>query len=260
MILDKGKPAGRSGMDGILASLGRYRQLTTLRLVDNIRSGRCLLCHGRSSARSLCPACLTDLPWLEPACAGCGLPLSGESFPQGDVHCDDCRLAPPPWQRLRVLFRYEFPVDRLIAALKYHDRLLLADSFGGLLADRADPAALPDLLLPVPVHPHRLRQRGYNQAALLAGTCARQLGIRHDRHGLRRVQDTAMQKLLDRDARRANLASAFAWHGPPLSGLRVAIIDDVMTTGATLEALTGILHAAGAASVEGWLIARTLPD
>lgn len=260
MILDKGNRAGRPGMDGILASLRRYRQLTASQWVDNIRSWRCLLCQGRGGMHSLCPACLADLPWLATACAGCGLPLSGERDQPGDAFCDDCRLAPPPWQRLHVLFRYEFPVDRLIAALKYHERLLLADSFGGLLADRADPAALPDLLLPVPVHAHRLRQRGHNQAALLARVCARRLGTACDPHSLRRVQDTAMQKLLDRDARRANLASAFAWRGPGLAGRRVAVIDDVMTTGATLATLTDILLAAGAASVEGWLIARTLPD
>lgn len=260
MILDKENRAEHPGVGGILASLGRHRQLTMAQLVDNIRGGRCLLCHGLGGTRGLCPACLADLPWLESACAGCGLPLTGDPGTHPDDRCDACRLTPPPWQRLRALFRYEFPIDRLIAALKYHERLLLADVFGGLLADRADPAALPDLLLPVPVHPHRLRQRGHNQAALLARICARRLGLACDCHSLRRMQDTAMQKLLDREARRANLARAFAWCGPSLAGLHVAVIDDVMTTGATLEALNDILLAAGAASVEGWVIARTLPD
>lgn len=256
MILDKTGDAGKPGVRAILARLAGYRQLSMRSLVDNVRGNRCLLCLGAARERSLCPACLGDLPWLDAACDGCGLPLADPAMRR----CDDCRLTPPPWQQMQALFRYEFPIDRLIAALKYHERLLLADTFGGLLADRADPADLPDLLLPVPVHAHRLRQRGYNQTALLMQQCARRLGIPDDTHSLQRVHDTAMQKLLDRDARRANLAGAFVWRGPSLQGRHVAVIDDVMTTGATLDALAEVLLAAGAARVDGWLLARTLPD
>lgn len=256
MILDKTGDAGKPGVRGILARLAGHRQPSMRILVDNVRGNRCLLCLAAARDRSLCPACLGDLPWLDAACDGCGLPLADPDMPR----CDACRLTPPPWQRLQALFRYEFPIDRLIAALKYHEHLLLADTFGGLLADRADPADLPDLLLPVPVHVHRLRQRGYNQTVLLMHQCAGQLGIPADCHGLRRVHDTAMQKLLDRDARRENLAGAFAWQGPSLQGRHVAVIDDVLTTGATLEAVTEVLLAAGAARVDGWLLSRTLPD
>jgi len=255
-------PAGQrgdTGMPRILAAWRRKRQLFADAIVDNIKPHQCLLCLGRSTRHCLCPDCLADLPWLGRACAGCALPLADPADDSGADHCADCRREPPPWRQAGALFRYEFPLDRLVAALKYHGRLALAATFASLMADQCPPGAMPDLLLPVPLHPRRLRQRGYHQTALLATAMARRLGARADCHGLVRLRDTAMQKTLDSEARLANLRDVFAWRGGSLAGRRVMLIDDVMTTGATLRALCPGLLAAGAASVDVMVVARTLP-
>lgn len=251
---DKRPPA--AGLAAILAAWRHKRQLLRGMLVDNMGCGPCLLCLGRTRRHCLCPDCLADLPWLGPACTGCALPLP-EDAPAD--RCADCLREPPPWQQAGALFRYEFPVDRLVAAFKYHGRLALAGSFAGLMADQCPPAMRPDLLLPVPLHPRRLRQRGYHQTALLAAGMARQLGAAVDNRSLCRLHDTSMQKTLDTQARQANLAGAFAWGGGALNGRRVLLVDDVMTTGATLRALCPPLLAAGAARVDVMVIARTLP-
>lgn len=177
-----------------------------------------------------------------------------------DSHCATCRLSPPAWDAMRAVFRYEFPVDRLIAAFKYHERLALGDLFGQLLASQADPFERADRLLAVPLHPTRLRARGSHQTALLARICGAALDLPLDLQGLQRVRDTEMQKGLDRAARQDNLAGAFAWQGGSLAGEHVVVIDDVMTTGATLAAITPLLKAAGAVRVSAWVVARTPPD
>ena len=255
-MFHQGKRPGMAGVAGILAAWHRNRQLSARTLVDNLLPSQCLLCLAPARRHCLCPDCLADLPWLGTACTGCALPL-----PDGHerTRCDDCERLPPPWQQASALFRYEFPLDRLIAALKYHGRLALAATFAGLLADQCPPDMQPDLLLPVPLHERRLRQRGYHQTALLAAAMARSLSIPADSHGLRRLRDTAMQKNLDSEARLANLRDAFDWRGGSLSGRHVMLIDDVLTTGATLRALCPCLQAAGATRIDVMVIARTLP-
>lgn len=244
----------------ILAGVGPDRQPETRSLIDNLRSRRCLLCGGRSERHALCPPCLRDLPWLTHGCPGCALPLPDTR--DADTSCEDCQRHPPVWQGITALMVYDFPIDRLIAALKYHGRLTLADCLGGLLAD-ALPADIlsaqgAPLVIPIPVHAARLRQRGYNQALLLAQVIAHRQGWPLARHDLRRTQDTAMQKGLDQHARQANLDQALAWHGTPLQGRHVLLIDDVLTTGATLSAAARVLRTAGAGDIRAAVIARTL--
>lgn len=228
-------------------------------MVDNIRGNRCLLCLGQALDRCLCPDCLRDLPWQEHACQGCALPLPPQDDESTALLCADCLRQPPLWRRAQALFRYDFPIDRLIAAFKYHGRLALSDLFGCLLADSLAPVERPDLILPVPVHSRRLRQRGYNQTALLAVVMSRRLGVDCDRHSLCRLRDTVMQKNLSSSARLANLQAAFIWRGPPLTGRRVLLVDDVMTTGATVQVICPMLLAAGAESIDVIVLARTLP-
>lgn len=243
----------RAAIGAIVARLYCYRQLILSRLVDVLRANRCLLCHGRGVHHCICADCSADLPWLESACALCARPLINDAEP-----CGDCLNEPPPWQQASALFHYSFPIDRLISALKYHGRLVLADYFGQRLADRVDTDELPDIIIPVPIHAKRLRQRGYNQTLLLARVMASRLKRPVSTHQLIRVRDTRMQKTLYAHQRRSNLADAFVWHGQHLSHQHVLLIDDVLTTGATAEAISQCLLEAGAARVDLLVIARTL--
>jgi len=243
-------------MRPILATLGRYRQLIAAKLFDNIRGNQCLLCLQAAETRCLCPACLADLPWQGHACTVCALPLPEES---DTCICAECQLSPPVWQGAQAAFHYQFPVDRLIAAFKYQHQLALTDLFADFIAARITPDAQPTLIVPVPLHPHRLRERGYDQTLLLAQALARLTGLACNATTLQRLRDTPMQKTLDRDARRANLAGAFACHGRALTGQRILLVDDVLTTGATLSVLSEVLLNAGAESVHALVIARTLP-
>lgn len=172
--------------------------------------------------------------------------------------CGECQRDPPPWQAAAV-FRYEFPVDALIAAFKYQGRLTLADALGELLAARLPPDWQDSLVVPLPVHTQRLRERGYNQATLLARDVATRQHMRYQPDSLQRRRVTAMQKTLSPAQREANLADAFSWQGPPLQGCNVLVIDDVLTTGATLSALARVLTEAGAGEVRALVVARTLP-
>ena len=247
-------------MPPILATLGRYRQLIVGKLFDNVRGNRCLLCLQPASTRCVCPACLADLPWQGHACKVCALPLPSPLSEHSDTAiCAECQLNPPPWQQALAVFHYQFPVDRLIAAFKYHHQLALTDLFADFMAARITPDALPTVIVPVPLHPHRLRKRGYDQTLLLARALARLTGIACNTTVLKRLRDTPMQKTLDRDARRENLVGAFGCHEQALVGQRILLIDDVLTTGATLSVLCEVLLNAGAESVHALVIARTLP-
>lgn len=217
---------------------------------------RCALCGDPCAARCLCPGCEADLPWLGPACPGCGAPLpAGAAGPCG--RCGRQRL---PATRLWAALSYEYPVDRLVTAAKFHGQLHAARTLGELLAlhvDRARPGAPPDLLVPVPLHRRRLGQRGYNQAVEIARPLAALTGATLAPALCERTRPTPKQSGLSAAARRRNLRGAFAARGR-CDGARVAIVDDVVTTGSTAAALARALRAAGAADVEVWAAARTL--
>lgn len=218
----------------------------------------CLLCASPCEGRrDLCGQCLADLPWNIQSCSVCALPLASSQ-----KICGAC-LASPPAFECRAVFRYAFPMDRLLARLKYHGHLTPARVLGELLAEFLieDDTPRPDLLLPVPLHDERLRERGYNQATELARPLARALGLPLEHRLITRVKATAMQKGLSADERERNLRRAFSIDqeryralGSPKS---VAIIDDVVTTGATIEALARVLREAGVEQVQVWALART---
>lgn len=252
--MNLGDNVGAKAIMGVIVTrLNSHRQLISSKIVDVLRANRCVLCHGRGIRHCICADCSADLPWLVSACACCARPLTDNA-----ERCQDCLDEPPSWQRAYALFNFSFPIDRLISALKYHGRLVLADYFGQRLADRIDSHDLPDLIIPVPIHAKRLQQRGYNQTLLLARVMAERLKRPLSAHQLLRVRDTRMQKTLHADERRSNLAGAFVWHGPPLEQQRVLLVDDVLTTGATAEAISLCLLSAGAQQVDIVVIARTL--
>lgn len=175
----------------------------------------------------------------------------------GEV-CGRCLRDPPRFDRTVAAFSYRFPVNQLIKALKFHEHLVLANFLADSLLPRI--VSRPDLIIALPLHPARLRMRGFNQSQLLAARIARRLDIPLPTNGCRRVRDTPPQSSLPWQERDKNMRKAFAvtgdidWHGQ-----HIAIVDDVMTSGASLGAVADVLKQAGASEVSAWVVARTLP-
>jgi len=210
----------------------------------------CLLCGAESGPELLCAACAAELPALPEPCPCCALPS-----PAGAV-CGSCLNRPPHFDGTRALWRYEFPCDGLVRALKYHARLALAGFFARRLASRPLPKI--DLVVPMPLHPKRLAERGFNQALEIARGVARHLGRPIEPRGVLRVKNTVPQTGLPYEERAKNVRGAFLCK-LDLSGASIAVVDDVMTTGATLNELARALKRAGATRVENLVIARTVP-
>jgi ComF family protein len=200
----------------------------------------------------VCEGCAADLPRNDRACEVCALPLAD------GVHrrCGHCSAEPPLYAHTVAPFVYAFPVDRLVQSYKYQALLALAGWFAdAMLAARASPVAA-DLLVPMPLTRARQRERGFNQSLELAKALARATGVPVAIDGVRRVRDAAAQATLPWAERRRNMRGAFACIRA-VRGLRIVVVDDVMTTGASLDEMARVLLAAGAASVENWVIART---
>ncbi len=230
------------------------------RVLDRLWGFYCILCGGPGRDQDLCAACARDLPWLDSACVACGLPQPAKAV--GD-RCPSCLATPPPFAVCLVAMRYEYPVDRLITALKYRQQLTYARVLGNLLADFAARKMCaigitpPDLIVPVPLNRRRLACRGFNQAAEIGRFVAAKLNVKQDPHACERVRDTPPQTGLAAEQRRRNLHGAFVVR-KSLKGRRVALLDDVITTGTTVHAIAAQLHRAGATEVQVWSVARSL--
>jgi ComF family protein len=228
-------------------------------VVRRVAQGRCAVCRGWCEG-GLCACCEARFAVPCPRCAGCALPLApvgGAPLP-----CVRCRFAPPPWSHVTAGVDYGHPWDRLLADLKFHERPERAGVLLGPLLARLRDEALPEELriVPVPLARERLRERGYNQSWELARRLARALGREARAEALFRVRDTGHQLGLRREQRAANLHGAFVAapaHAAWLRGARIALVDDVLTTGATARAATRTLLAAGAREVRLWVVART---
>jgi ComF family protein len=210
--------------------------------------GSCYLCRG--AARGvLCAECDADLPRLQgPLCPRCAL-----ASPGGQV-CGRCLAQPPAYDATVAALAYEFPADVLVQGLKFRGELALAPVLGALLGACLPRAAPPDFVLPVPLSAARLRARGFNHALEIARTAAP--GARLAPRLAERSRDTAPQFELPLAERAKNVRGAFRC-AQPLDGAAVALVDDVMTTGATLEELAATLKRAGAARGVNWVVART---
>jgi ComF family protein len=191
------------------------------------------------------------LPRNEPCCTRCALPL-----PHAKARCGRCLRRPPPFTRTVAPLRYDYPVDQLITAFKFRGDLAAGDALCTVLLDALRRGAEPpDLLLPVPLHRQRLAERGFNQAWEIARQLAREFGWSACVDGLMRVRPTPAQPGLNAHARRHNVHEAFSVTRE-VRGLRVALVDDVVTTGATVRECARVLRDAGAAEVTVLALAR----
>lgn len=214
----------------------------------------CLLCHAPASLElDLCPHCEARLPRQQHACRHCAQTLPAASTRDCCVAC----LRQPRFDAAIAGFEYAPPVDWLITRLKFHHRLAHARVLGYLLGSRIQAAAVPrpDCIVPAPLHPRRRRERGYNQAELIAGHTARLLDLPVTPQLATRARHTRPQRTLPAAQRRRNVHGAFT-ATRACAGRHIAIVDDVVTTGHTAEALAAALHQAQAASVQLWCVAR----
>lgn len=227
---------------------------------------RCVLCGQPCSAICICAPCKQDLPWSGPQCRQCALPLPAaqgktRGKERGEFTCGKCIQRPPPFYHTVSPLQYEFPVDKLVRALKFHRQLAEGRVLSHLLCEFVTVAqcTLPDMLIPVPLHRLRLIKRGFNQAVELGSYAGKTLGIPLLSTGLRRKRNTKAQSGLSRKQRQSNVRGAFYWHGSKKPGRHVALIDDVMTTGTTVTECARVLKQAGAKRVDVWVPARAIP-
>ena len=221
-------------------------------LASVFSGGSCYVCRGPARAQ-LCAACIDDLPLQgRDTCPRCALPS-----PAGAV-CGRCLAHPPHYDATVAALEYAFPADTLVQALKFGGELALAPFFASLLAEKLSSGEKVDLVVPVPLSNPRLRSRGYNQAVEIARPLARALHARLDYLVLVKERHTKAQVELPYAERVKNVRGAFQCLRA-LPNATVAVVDDVMTTGATLDEVAATLKRAGAARVVNWVVARTLP-
>lgn len=213
---------------------------------------RCLLCEmPGTDTRDVCNPCAAALPWNRVACPRCALPLQHPA----DA-CGRCLRSAPPLAHAHATFVYGFPLDRLLPRFKFHDGLVAGRLLSQWMLDGCASLDRPDALVAIPLHRARLRQRGYDQALELARPLAKSLALPLPRNLLIRARRTQPQSELDALQRRRNLRGAFAVREGVALPPHVALVDDVMTTGATLHAAARALLRAGVERVDAWVCAR----
>ncbi len=210
----------------------------------------CFLC-GALGDKSLCPACLADLPYPQSACNRCALPQKDEE------HCPNCLKHPVVFDRAETVFIYEYPVDKLIQAAKYNENLAVLNLLGHLMAQYLVIDKLPDVLIPVPLHPKGLRSRGYNQALELTKIIARYHKIPYSYMACKCIKKKHKQSTLSAIERRENVKGIFQVKHIKPHWQHVVLVDDVMTTGATVNELATVFLQAGVQRVEVWCCARS---
>ena len=232
----------------IARRLSNWRRLflnNCVRIAQAALPQHCLLCTAPASAQPLCRDCYARLPWLTATrCPQCALPTGDGSF------CGACLSHPPRFDAVTAAFAYDWPLSTLIHHYKYAGNLALARLLANALGTRITTPV--DLMLPMPLAPQRLRERGFNQALEMARIMSRATGMPLAANACRRVRDSTPQASLPWNERAKNIRGAFVCDAD-LSGMRVAVIDDVMTTGATLNELARNLRKAGAIEIHGWV-------
>ncbi|HEY1077287.1 MAG TPA: ComF family protein [Rhodocyclaceae bacterium] len=221
-------------------------------ILDSVLPPRCRCCAVPLEQGQLCDPCSAALPWNASACRQCALPMLAEGL------CPQCLRSPPAFDSSWVAFRLQAPVQQAIHALKYHADFGQAHWLAAQMLQALPPRRddLPSLLIPVPLHPWRLMRRGYNQAVEIGRHLSTALGLPMALDTATRRRQTEDQIGQRASARRRNMRGAFSV-GRDLSGLHIALIDDVMTTGATFNELAAACRRAGARRIEAWAVART---
>ncbi|MCB1949978.1 ComF family protein [Nitrosomonas sp.] len=218
----------------------------------------CLLCD-TLSYRDFCDACFKDITKLSTHyCMVCAKTIASGK----DGYCGDCLASLPAYSETIAALTYTFPTDRLIHALKYRAQLAIAPILAQLLFNKILQKGLteyPDLIIPMPLHPKRLQERGFNQALEIGRHVARQVKIELSPDGCKRIKNTPPQTELPWKMRKNNVKNVFSCD-LDLSGKHLAVIDDVMTTGATLNELAQQLCKQGAKKVTNWVVARVQRD
>lgn len=238
----------------------KFKQLlhssTSSKLFDRLFKQRCLLCAANDGAElGLCDACHKDLPWHKaPQCPQCGLSSNG-------LVCGSCLNSPPDFDATLSLFTYDFPLDAMMQRYKYGSMLNLGYVFGKILNKKVSLAEI-DLIIPMPMHPIRLKERGFNQSLKIGKVITNNHPEKLNYISVQRQRYTPPQASLPLKERVKNIKGVFKINADSIKhfkGKRIAIVDDVMTTGASLIELAKTLKQAGAAHVECWVVARTLP-
>jgi len=237
------------------------------RLADFIYPPKCTGCDAitvGTGNRYWCPGCLDGLPWIRsPLCPRCGRPFPAHS-PTPDHLCGDCLVGGAHFDAARsAVFYGDGPVTRAILELKFGGKLHCAPPLADLLhrlVGTWEEARRADWIVPVPLHPRRLRSRGYNQAALLSKFLGSRAGIPVAYELLTRARETRPQTRLSREQRLANVRGAFlVADAEAVSGRRIRLVDDVFTTGTTLDECALALKRAGAARIAALTVARSVP-
>lgn len=216
----------------------------------------CVMCAASTKSElCLCKECIDSLPLApNPSCPQCGLNTQGET-------CGNCLKHAPHYDATQALLSYGFPADAILQHYKYSNALYLSETFGYLLSDNILNANC-DVIIPMPLHITRQQSRGFNQSLEVAKVVAQQLNIPLDSASCSRIKNTVPQASLPLKERLKNMHGAFQIKSDiasdTIKGKRIAIIDDVMTTGSSLNELAKTLKKAGAMHVECWVIARAL--
>jgi ComF family protein len=228
--------------------------LNTLKLNSRLKFDQilpaqpCVLCGTMSHAGLWCTACDYEMPYFDaPHC-----PVCARNTPDGSL-CGHCLTHPPAFHHTLAVFSYQFPIDQLIQSLKYHSQLPLAPMLAKKLLDRIDE--IPDLVIPMPLHPVKLKDRGFNQASLIATPIARKLGVPLNETACHRLRNTPSQTSLPWCERERNVRDAFDCT-LDLSGKHIALVDDVLTSGASMNELARAVQKWGANKISVWVAAR----
>ena len=217
----------------------------------------CLQCGAKGVQNlNLCLGCFADLPWNTTCCHQCALPLAPDN--PGICHCGECIRKPPPFDQVLSPLIYNKPISRLIGKFKFNAKLVNGQLLSQLLADYIERKGVqkPKLIIPVPLHRTRLQQRGFNQALELARPLSHRFGIPVAHDIVMRRRATPPQTSLEQKARYKNIRGSFETRKRIAHG-HIAILDDVITTGATIAELALTLKHAGAERVDAWSVART---